>query len=189
MKRKLTYELCKEVALKFNYLHELQAEDHSVYGKIREKKWLELLSHMIKSEYIILQNEGKKRCTICKEIKPLEGSFYFRTDRSEYTSQCYDCTKKKKKNKKTNYELSQAYELAKDNLKKCGVCLEIKPFDDFGKSKKGLFGLMWNCKSCKSKQDKEYRDKPENKERLLEDKRQYYQRIKDTEHYKEYNKK
>ena len=184
-KRKLTYEFCKEVALKFNYLHELRTEDHSMYAKILEKKWFELFSHMIKSEYIILQNEGKKRCTICKEIKPLEGSFYFREDRKEYTSQCYDCTKKKKKNKKTKYELIQAHELAKDSLKKCTVCLEIKPFEDFGKSKKGLFGLMWNCRSCKSKQDKEYRDRPENKERLLKDKQQYYYKVKDEEWYRE----
>lgn len=50
MKRKLTYELCKEVALKFNYIYELQLEDASVYGKIRDNKWLELLSHMTTPE-------------------------------------------------------------------------------------------------------------------------------------------
>ena len=142
-----------------------------------------------KEENIILKKEGKKRCTICREIKPLEGSFYFRKDRGVYTSQCYDCIKKENSNKKTKYELSQEYlesvELSKDRLKKCPVCLEIKPFDDFGKSKKGLFGLMWNCRSCKSKQGKEYRNRPENKERLLKNKREYYYKVKDEEWFRE----
>jgi hypothetical protein len=44
---------------------------------------------------------------------------------------------------------------------------------------------MWNCRSCKSKQDKEYRDRPENKERLLKDKQQYYYKVKDEEWYRE----
>jgi len=50
MARKLTYDFCKEVASKFNHIHELQLEDASVYGKIRDNKWFELLSHMTKPE-------------------------------------------------------------------------------------------------------------------------------------------
>ena len=146
-----------------------------------------------REENKILIKEGKKRCTICNDVKLVDGSFYFIKSKNIHTGQCNDCVREKNGYKKSKYELSQIYldavELGKDRLKKCPVCLEIKPFDDFGKSKKGLFGLMWNCKSCKSKKDKEYRDRPENKERLLEVKRQYYQRIKDTEHHKEYVKK
>jgi hypothetical protein len=43
---KLSYELCKEVALKYNTKTSLQKGDASVYGKIRTSKWYELFFHM-----------------------------------------------------------------------------------------------------------------------------------------------
>lgn len=93
---------------------------------------------------------------------------------------------------KSKHEIYQerliAVELSKDRLKKCTVCLEIKPFEDFGKKTSGLFGLMYNCRSCKSKQDKEYRNDPIRRRELLDKKSEYYHRVKNNDWYKEYQK-
>ena len=44
---KLSYDLCKKVALSYNTKVDLQKGDGSVYQKIRTSKWDELFSHMI----------------------------------------------------------------------------------------------------------------------------------------------
>jgi hypothetical protein len=136
--------------------------------------------------------EGKKRCTICKEIKQVDKNFYFNKSKNIHIAQCNDCVREKNGYKKSKYELSQEYldavELSKDGLKKCTVCLEIKPFDEFGKHKKSRFGLTWNCRSCKSKQDKEYRDNPIRRRELLDKKSEYYHKVKNDEWFKNYQK-
>ena len=145
-----------------------------------------------KEENKLLLKEGKKRCTVCNEIKPIDISFYFNKRKNIYIAQCNDCTRKKNGVKRTRDEINQeqlyVLELGKERLKKCPVCLEVKSFDDFGKKTKGLFGLMWNCKSCKSKQDKEYRDNPIRRRELLDKKSEYYHKVKNDEWFKNYRK-
>ena len=76
-----------------------------------------------------------------------------------------------------------------EQLRKCTKCGEDKPHSSYGKHTKSPIGLFTYCKSCKSKQDKEYRDDPKRYRELLDKKSQYYHKVKNDDWYKEYNKK
>ena len=45
MRRKLTYEFCKEEISKYNSYSELYQADISILNKIKQKGWDELISH------------------------------------------------------------------------------------------------------------------------------------------------
>lgn len=49
--------------------------------------------------------------------------------------------------------------------KKCNRCKQFKPLDDFNKSSRSEDGLQYKCKCCASQMDKEYRNRPEIRER------------------------
>ena len=55
-------------------------------------------------------------------------------------------------------------------MKTCTKCREIKPFSDYGKSRAKKDGLQAQCKEC----EKEYKGKPEYKERYNERQREQY---------------
>lgn len=57
-------------------------------------------------------------------------------------------------------------------MKKCYICKEFLDFDKFNKNKSKPDKLATECKSCKAKQDKEYRSK--NNRKIKETKHIYY---------------
>ena len=63
-------------------------------------------------------------------------------------------------------------------MKECSKCREIKPLTEFYKQSKSKDGFSNICKSCKSIQDKEYREN--NKEKVLKKKKEYYENNKET---------
>jgi hypothetical protein len=75
-----------------------------------------------------------------------------------------------------------------EQLRKCTKCGINKPYDQYGKHKKSPIGLQTQCKSCKSKQDKEYRDDPIRYRELLKKKSEYYHRVKNDDWFKDYYK-
>ncbi len=137
-----------------------------------------------------LKSQGKHKCTHCKEIKPLD-EFYLQNKKGTIKGPCKKCyvayNKRfvKYKEKGTKWLLS----LRENGTKRCCKCMEILPFDKFGKNKKTVDGHMPSCKVCKSKIDKEYRDCDKNKQKLLDKKKEYYQRIKGTERHLNYIRK
>lgn len=75
--------------------------------------------------------------------------------------------------------------------KQCTKCGETKCLTEFGKDKRLKSGYGAICKACKSKMDKEYRDRKG--EELLEQKREYYAEnkeniLKQMKEYREKNK-
>ena len=81
--------------------------------------------------------------------------------------------------------------------KKCTTCGEwkIANTDNFGKDKRGKFGLRSQCKVCKKEYQKEYREnnkehyKEKNKEYYKEHREKYKENYEDNKEYiKEYNK-
>jgi hypothetical protein len=77
-------------------------------------------------------------------------------------------------------------ELHEKGLRKCPKCGEIKPYAQYGKSKKN--GYAHYCKPCKSIIDKEYRDDPIRRQDLLDKKSRYYHKVKNDDWYKDYYK-
>lgn len=61
-------------------------------------------------------------------------------------------------------------------LKKCVTCKEDKDLSEFHKNKNEKDGLYTQCKYCVQKRDKKYRQK--NRESILKQKKEYYQKVK-----------
>jgi hypothetical protein len=59
----------------------------------------------------------------------------------------------------------------------CFKCKETLPISDFGKNKSTGNGLQRSCKKCKSNLDKEYRNDPRFRQRILDGKLNDYQKI------------
>lgn len=62
----------------------------------------------------------------------------------------------------------------------CCDCKQTKPTSEFGKSKSVKNGMQRLCKSCKSKKDREYRNNPLYRDRILDTKRQDYLKIRNN---------
>lgn len=81
-------------------------------------------------------------------------------------------------------------------FKMCSKCKEFKPFNEFRKSAASKDGIRPDCKVCGNKISKEYKKKPEAKERQKEwwEKNKEVQKIKkrkydNSDHGKEMRKK
>lgn len=71
----------------------------------------------------------------------------------------------------------------------CGSCNETKPIEEFGKNKNTSNGLQSSCKICKSITDKEYRNDPRFRQRILDYKMNDYFKIRNNpEKWSEYLK-
>lgn len=69
----------------------------------------------------------------------------------------------------------------------CFDCKETKPISHFGKNKRNKNGIQRGCKSCKSKRDKDYRNDPRFRDRILKSKMDAYLTIRTSqEKWKEY---
>lgn len=62
----------------------------------------------------------------------------------------------------------------------CFDCKETQPISEFGKNKSNKNGLQRCCKSCKSKRDKDYRNDPRFRDRILDAKKQDYLKLKNN---------
>ena len=126
---------------------------------------------MDKKQFKELKSRGKKKCTQCNEIKQL-GDFYF-MQKNTVSSKCVECHKqyskgRKKIRKTKEYGTKWLMSLRDNGTKRCYSCLEILPFDKFGKLKNSFDGHQRACKVCKSKIDKGYRDNHKNRQVLLD---------------------
>jgi hypothetical protein len=140
---------------------------------------------MVSKEYAKLFSEGKKKCPGCKEIKELT-NFYYVSTTDTYISRCKDCTTEcKRKRVPLLKETELRYELHNQQLRKCYSCQIVKPYSDYGISSTAFYGIQGMCKSCKSIKSKELRENPKFRQKRLDKKKEYYERIKDTEEYKE----
>ena len=70
---------------------------------------------------------------------------------------------------------------AVDGMKHCNMCGETKPVSEYCKNKNNPDGLQYQCKGCRSTQDKQHYEK--NKEKRREQCRQYHQEVLKTEPY------
>jgi len=162
-----------------------------------------------------LFNEGKRKCSSCDEIKLL--SEFNKGGVKGYHSNCRVCSKSKYKawHRKNNPEIKvkrkkqahskrtpeeqekyiaekayreELHSLQKEEKRRCRVCNEIKPLDEFpnDSSKRVFYGKKSYCKCCamekyakpyrqsdigrakKSISDKKYRSKPESKKKINE---------------------
>jgi hypothetical protein len=136
-----------------------------------------------RKEYYELKAQGKYKCTHCKEIKTIDD--YYQCKNGKKIGPCKNCYVaynkrfRKLKEQGTKWLLS----LRESGTKRCPKCTQILPFDNFGKNKTSIDGYMPFCKVCKSEIDKDYRNCDKNRQKLLDKKKEYYQRTKHTERH------
>lgn len=169
---------CKECFHKYSkeYYASVRENVLVVGGKIHKKR---------------LWESGKKQCTKCKEVKDIKKDFYNYPDGIKVSPRCVQCVHEQNKKRYPMVEGGKLWKLSLRNEGKkwCNSCKEAKPLDDFGFNKKNrIDGRMTMCRVCKSERDKEYRNDPKFRDKLLDKKRVYYENIRDTEGYKEYCK-
>lgn len=70
--------------------------------------------------------------------------------------------------------------LNKSGFNTCYDCKQTLPISKFGKNSFNKNGLQRNCKSCKSKIDSEYRNDPRFRQRILDNKKKDYQKIRNN---------
>jgi hypothetical protein len=107
------------------------------------------------------------------------------------SGKCIECCKqynkgRKKVRKTKEYGTKWLMSLRDNGTKRCYSCLEILPFDKFGKNKNSIDGYQRACKVCKSKIDKEYRNCDKNRQVLLDKKKIYYEKVKNTDKFLDY---
>ena len=71
--------------------------------------------------------------------------------------------------------------LNQKGLNNCVTCKETKSITEFGKCKNYSNGLQRSCRSCKSKTDKKYRNDPRFRKRILNNKKDFYLKIRNDE--------
>ena len=140
-------------------------------------------------EQMNLVLQGNKRCTVCKEIKTIAGNFYVAPSTGKVEPKCKKCmVGYRLKMKPLLDKTILRNELHQRRLKLCSGCNEIKSYDEYNKNKKSFRGIGSHCKKCKSLKDQKYRNDPRFKDVLLVKKKEYYKKVRDTDHYQNYQK-
>lgn len=134
---------------------------------------LELLSghkehaatHAQESELYQLRQQGKLRCSACKEVKSLDSFDIGNTMRYGRKNQCKECraiayrkahpdTRPHdvimRERHQNRWLASDAYKLFLDGKKVCRHCNETKPVADFSPYKANKDGLMSYCRACRN---------------------------------------
>lgn len=128
--------------------------------------------------------EGFRRCSKCKEIKP-ESLFYKDSNsKTGYQHKCKVCSNIARKQRNQKY--LKPKEVLPDGFKKCKKCNQLYPLSEFRLSNNGVYHSP--CKRCiklykQENQDKiriqakEYKTRPQVKEKSKLKKRQRYQKM------------
>lgn len=106
-----------------------------------------------------LREIGKKRCSLCTLVLPLD-MFYSRNDGRGTVSRCRRCSSSEQRKKRpANKILSSAerMELRAMGLKYCPCCRHGRPLTIFGVSKRRPDGLSAYCKPCVRENDRKRR--------------------------------
>lgn len=112
----------------------------------------------------------EKKCNTCKRTLPTSQFYPKAGSKDGLSSNCIACDRKIVKETRKKYLKSGKW---KDNLKnipkekECRRCHKILPSSQFHKRKESKDGLALYCIQCVSIKNKEYRNNPENRERLL----------------------
>lgn len=124
-----------------------------------------------------------KKCTKCKEEKPLDEFYKQKNKPDGLQPKCKSCCKQYSKNQKDNYKskVNIQREITKDSLKKCYVCGEYKiRHNNFSVCNSNIDGFQDKCKKCISL----YYVK--NKNKILKYIKNYSQNKDKSEYYSQY---
>ena len=108
-----------------------------------------------------LISRGLKRCSLCKEIKPLRKFTKDKHKDDGHISRCKSCI-----SPQHHRAMRERKRLFKMGVKQCSQCKKIKVLNDFGpdKSESSRDGYVCWCHECCNKNSREYYQPQENEE-------------------------
>lgn len=109
-------------------------------------------------------------CSKCGEEKNIDEFYKKCSGRNGYSAQCKVCTLNEQRDKRIKMKISHDYTIT--GTKFCSKCGEEKDLNEFNKCSRAKDGYEWNCRSCRSLQMQEYRNK--NRDALNKYRREYY---------------
>ena len=92
----------------------------------------------------------KKKCSVCKTIKPLELFDKDKKYSSGYRAHCTDCRKAIDQKSESKRREVNKHNLPKKVPKKCARCKKLKSADEFGSHLSKKDGMRGNCKPCEA---------------------------------------
>lgn len=104
---------------------------------------------------------GFKRCTVCKEVLPLEDFPKNKRSKDGFWHMCKKCNNKRNRKYQQAKKIEKYLKDSQTTLttvkeKRCAGCGEVLPSEEFYKNHRNKDGLSYKCKKCLTKQSKEY---------------------------------
>jgi hypothetical protein len=156
----------------------IRREDYAIrWEKERKQK---------KSEGFSLFPKFEKKCTQCGETKPLELFSPSKNSKDGRNSYCKDCGQKRQKE---YHERIKASKKVKPETKYCSSCKRNLPSSEFNKCNQRKDGLNLYCRDCSNRKYREYKAKPEVKNRIREWEREYNKKPEVAEKRRAYARK
>lgn len=118
----------------------------------RCRKWEINRTLKLSTDNSQLRADLSKRCSRCKETKPLSEFGFSINNVCGYTSACRDCTmdtQRKSRQKTSLLNKTRPVPVTKQ----CSRCEEIKPSPEFWRDSQSADGLLLYCKSCRKDMD------------------------------------
>lgn len=109
-----------------------------------------------------------KVCKSCGKEKPLNAFSKSSTNRLGCCNYCKDCKNWAHRSEKSKQEELERIELSSKGLKRCSICKEIKPTNEFPPRKTSPDGLHGYCRVCLRQVSREFARKPEQKAKKKE---------------------
>jgi len=129
----------------------------------------------------------EKKCSRCNKMLPI--TFFYPNIRKKdgYASSCKDCAKKIIKESRERVKKMVKRKIPSEKL--CIKCNILKPSIEFNKNINHSDGLSTYCKKCNREREKEYRNRPDIKEKIKRKKRLYDSRPEVIQRKREYSRK
>lgn len=106
-----------------------------------------------------------KRCSRCREEKPLEAFSHDKSSIDGYASRCCECSRQMMDALRRSRGVKpRSYTVAGHGMKRCAMCKRVLPFSSFWHIHEGETSLAYSygCMACQ-KRPKKLRSAPESK--------------------------
>lgn len=115
-----------------------------------------------------LDVKTEKTCKLCGRMLPLSEFWERQASKDGHSHYCVTCESKKIKQRKKRLKEQGFPKELLPSEKQCGLCKRVLPMVMFNKDSTSSTGLDSRCKECRKLYDKQYRSRPEVKQRHYE---------------------
>jgi hypothetical protein len=128
----------------------------------------------------------EKKCYSCHKILPVTYFYHSTRKKDGYASSCKECAKKIVKESRERIKKNARRIIPPEKF--CKKCDRLLPSINFNKNIHHSDGLSAYCNECNRKREREYRNRPDVREKLKEKKRLYDSRPEVVKRKREYSR-